>query len=354
MVSADDGWAVGGGGANCPSQPSVILHWNGIAWGEIVSPVSQTLNSVAMTSANEGWAVGDAGTILHYTNLKNLNVNKTGTGSGTVTSSPAGIDCGATCSASFDYNTSVTLTATATTGSTFTGWSGSGCSDTGICTVNMDAAKSVSANFTQNEYTLTITYLPLCAKNYCPGQFFDDFTNPDSGWGAWENSEYKFGILNGEFQIVLKNTDSGFWDTPSLVLPSDYVMEVDARHATTNLGNYSLMFGARIIDNDPVEFYRFVVYPGSQEYFMEKYNNGTWTTLIDWTYDSRINYGMAMNHLMVKRVGTSISVGVNSWLNTVYDGEFTSAGRDGGLEVFSHASAPTDMRFDNFLVTCPQ
>ena len=207
--------------------------------------------------------------------------------------------------------------------------------------------------------TLTVSnsiYLPCVAKNYCSGPlFFDDFTNPNSGWGAWESPEWKFGGLNGEFQIILKNTDSWFWDTPSLVLPSDYVMEVDVRHATTNLGNYGLMFGVRYSGNDPVELYQFIVSPSSQEYFLEKYNNDTWTTLIDWTYDSRINYGMATNHLGVRRVGTSISVEVNSyWLETVYDGDFTSAGRDGGLKVFSYGSAPVDMRFDNFLVTCPQ
>jgi hypothetical protein len=163
MVSADDGWAVGGNSSSeyC-SQPSVILHWNGNTWSETVSPVSETLNSVAMISADEGWAVGEAGTILHYTNLMNLSVSKTGSGSGTVTSNPAGIDCGATCSASFNYNTSVTLTATAITGSTFTGWSGSGCSGTGTCTVTMSAAKSVTANFSLDTYRI---YLPLVLRN---------------------------------------------------------------------------------------------------------------------------------------------------------------------------------------------
>jgi hypothetical protein len=65
-----------------------------------------------------------------------------------VSSSPAGIDCGSTCSASFDYNTAVTLTAAAATGSTFTRWSGSGCSGTGSCTVTMNGTKSVTATFT--------------------------------------------------------------------------------------------------------------------------------------------------------------------------------------------------------------
>ena len=68
-------------------------------------------------------------------------------GSGNVTSSPSGIDCGTTCSAAFASGTSVTLTAVASGGSTFTGWSGEGCSGTGTCTVSLTANRAVTATF---------------------------------------------------------------------------------------------------------------------------------------------------------------------------------------------------------------
>jgi hypothetical protein len=84
-----------------------------------------------------------------------LAVNKTGTGTGTVTSSPAGIDCGSTCTKSFAKNTVVTLTPTPAADSAFTGWSGS-CSGTGPCTVTMDQARSVTANFDVVTHTLTV------------------------------------------------------------------------------------------------------------------------------------------------------------------------------------------------------
>ena len=89
---------------------------------------------------------------------RTLSVSKTGTGSGTVTSDPAGIACGATCSYAFIKDTIVTLSAAATVGSTFTGWSGAGCSGSGTCVVTMDAAKSVTANFADvTPPVLTIT-----------------------------------------------------------------------------------------------------------------------------------------------------------------------------------------------------
>jgi hypothetical protein len=84
-----------------------------------------------------------------------LTVSKTGTGTGAVSSSPAGVTCGATCQASFGTGTPVTLTATPDVSSTFTGWSGSGCSGTGTCQVTMSAAHSVTATFTLKTFALT-------------------------------------------------------------------------------------------------------------------------------------------------------------------------------------------------------
>ncbi|HWF50747.1 MAG TPA: hypothetical protein VG294_08920 [Solirubrobacteraceae bacterium] len=93
-----------------------------------------------------------------------LTVSTAGTGSGTVTSSPPGISCPGTCSASLSSGTAVTLTAAPAAGSTFTGWSGAGCSGTGACTLIMTADHPVSATFTRAQVTTTTTPLtpPSC------------------------------------------------------------------------------------------------------------------------------------------------------------------------------------------------
>jgi uncharacterized protein (DUF2141 family) len=85
-----------------------------------------------------------------------LDVNKAGDGDGTVSSTPTGIDCGAGCTQDYVYGTVVTLTAAASTGSTFGGWSGSGCGGAGDCVVTMDAAQQVTATFTLNTYALDV------------------------------------------------------------------------------------------------------------------------------------------------------------------------------------------------------
>ena len=148
---------------------------------------------LADTDADGVWLIGNATVCTPDSYL--LTVTKAGNGAGTVTSNPAGINCGSTCSASYASGTKVTLTATPAAGSTFTGWSGGGCSGTGTCTVTMDAAKSVVATFT-GSYTLVT---------------LKTFTGAQSGLSArvvlqWTTaSEYQ----NAGFYIARSETANG-------------------------------------------------------------------------------------------------------------------------------------------------
>jgi len=81
---------------------------------------------------------------------RTLTVSKAGSGQGVVTSKPTAIECGGTCSTELDASTKVALHAVATPGSTFSGWSGEGCSGTGPCKVLMNEARNVTATFAKN------------------------------------------------------------------------------------------------------------------------------------------------------------------------------------------------------------
>jgi hypothetical protein len=78
------------------------------------------------------------------------------TGSGGVASNQPGISCPTTCSASFAQGTQVSLYASAAANYQFTGWGGA-CTGTGICTVTLNAATSVSATFTQLTQPLAVS-----------------------------------------------------------------------------------------------------------------------------------------------------------------------------------------------------
>jgi len=125
----------------------------GAPFGGTLYPVLSSVSCAGPGSCNAGGSYVDSagysqafhlGTIPPLFTLK---ISKTGSGAGTVTSSPVGISCGSTCSHRYPSGTLVTLTAKAAVGSTFAGWSGSGCSGTGTCRVKMIAAKSVTATF---------------------------------------------------------------------------------------------------------------------------------------------------------------------------------------------------------------
>jgi uncharacterized repeat protein (TIGR01451 family) len=133
--------------------------------GEQVTLVATA--SVGSTFAGWGGACGGTEScVVTMTEAKNvtatftlnsysLSVDKTGAGSGVISSTPGGINCGTDCQEDYWYNTEVTLIATASVGSTFFGWDGA-CSGIGFCTVFMDAARNVIANFSLNSYLLTV------------------------------------------------------------------------------------------------------------------------------------------------------------------------------------------------------
>src|SRR2546425_6115264 len=121
------------------------------------APISAVLSSTNVSFTADGDTMSRLVTGTGVSTGSTLTVSKAGAGSGTVTSSPAGISCGATCSTSFTPGAVVTLTAAPAAGSTFTGWSGGGCTGTGTCTVTMTAATSVTATFMQSSFALTVT-----------------------------------------------------------------------------------------------------------------------------------------------------------------------------------------------------
>ena len=115
-----------------PANGSIFVGWGGACRG------AQTTCTVPMY-------VAQSVTAKFISDTLSVSISS----GGVVTSSPAGINCPGTCSANYTPGTPgtlVTLTATAKTGDVFTGWGGA-CSGVDICTVTMNANKSVTAGF---------------------------------------------------------------------------------------------------------------------------------------------------------------------------------------------------------------
>ena len=153
-----------------PWNPGICCQYNGV-WALLVGNDGSTLHvggeftkvGGAWSGSGTSWTLTGANTQKFYARFggaassnERLTIQKTSTAgaTGTVTSNPAGISCGVSCSsASFDFptGTNVTLTATPSTGNRFVGWSstdaGFSCPGTGTCTVTMNIARTVTANF---------------------------------------------------------------------------------------------------------------------------------------------------------------------------------------------------------------
>ena len=135
-----------------------------------------------------------------------LTVTKDGAGTGTVISNPVGISCGSDCNESYPGGTTVTLAASPGANSDFGGWSGSGCTGIGTCTVTMDAAKTVTASFTP-KFTLVVSKVGTgsgtvisnpsgincgndCDGTYAPGTVvtLNAFPATDSIFSGWSGA----------------------------------------------------------------------------------------------------------------------------------------------------------------------
>jgi hypothetical protein len=132
---------------------STFLGWSGGGCTG-TGPCTLTVTSAINTSAA-------------FARDQTLVVTTSGFGTGTVSSSPAGIDCGTDCSQVYAGNTIVTLTAVADATSTFAGWTGGGCVGTGPCTVNVNNAILVNAQFDSASISLDCRSAPAPAPAWC-------------------------------------------------------------------------------------------------------------------------------------------------------------------------------------------
>lgn len=113
-----------------PAKDFIFTGWNGDCSGNLLSCVVNASSAMNVTA--------------NFSQMFTIHAKTSGKG---LVTSAAGINCGKTCSAKVVRGTSVTLTAAPESGFRFANWSGACSGSNATCTVTVNAATQVQANF---------------------------------------------------------------------------------------------------------------------------------------------------------------------------------------------------------------
>jgi uncharacterized repeat protein (TIGR02543 family) len=334
------------------------------------------------------------------TDQYNLTTNVSPTAGGSV--SPSG--------GSYDAGVTVTITATASDGYVFDYWSGSASGTNPTTTVVMDAHKSVTAHFTPvvQNYTLTTDVSPSGAGSVSPSGgeyeagtqlslsanaasgyvfdywsgsasgtgpntsitmdsdkhvtanfaaavvepeilFFDDFSDPNSGWVTYDEHDGRVRYYNGCFYVKDYTTPEWTMYGEAERYFTDFILEVETWLVGGTDDNWHVI-DVRWQDED--NCYSFGI-SADGYYNVAKFIDGEHITLSDITYTTYINQGVgAVNLVRIECIGSSFSLSVNGHLLDSFT-DHSFSGGDICLAVNSLAGTYSEVAFDNLIIYEP-
>jgi hypothetical protein len=193
-------------------------------------------------------------------------------------------------------------------------------------------------------------HLPLLLKDqFLCTDFYDDFSDPSSGWYTGENNEGKFEYLNGEYSVLVK-PENYYWllGAPTCDQLS-YTVEVDARWAGNTGASYGLIFA---IQGNYERFYSLEVNSDFQEFALYRYESENWSTINPWSYSPAIHPGAETNHIKVTYIDGKIIPEINGTSLGQWSLYLTEGASGSGLIVSSYSDLEeAEARFDNYAMT---
>lgn len=175
--------------------------------------------------------------------------------------------------------------------------------------------------------------------------FFDDFSNPASGWNRDRTDDYVMDYENGAYRIQIKKANWAFWANPKKNFEGDVIIEVDA---SKRAGSDKNGFGVICRYQDENNYYRFMISSDGLDVISKK-QAGNWVNLSSdvWEPSAVIRQGAASNHIRAECIGDSLKLLVNDQLiASASDSSFTSG--QVGLTASAYDTPDVDILFDNF------
>ncbi len=181
--------------------------------------------------------------------------------------------------------------------------------------------------------------------------FQDNFSDPKSGWEVGDYDTGKVGYGDGYYYVISYGGSKTMWGVANRSF-TDVVIDVDATQVSgpaNNNTDYGVI--CRTADPESGKGY-YLLISGDGYYAIAKGTEEGFDWLVDFTESGVIRQGNVSNHICAVCHGSKLSLTVNDVLLVeVEDAEFTSG--DIALTATSYEDTPTEVRFDNLVVTAP-
>jgi hypothetical protein len=198
------------------------------------------------------------------------------------------------------------------------------------------------------QYSLPFASTPTPAAQSGDTLFYDDFTNPNSGWEHFTSAEGTMDYDGSGYRFLVNALKANFWSTPGKSF-RDVRMEVDvAKIGGPDENRIGLL--CRFIEGN----YYFFMVSSDGYYTIGKYIGGNVIQLgqSEMQQNESIHTGLAVNHLRGDCVGNTLTFYVNgNPVAQAQDADFAEG--DVGLLAGTFAQPGVDVIFDNFMVLQP-
>lgn len=180
--------------------------------------------------------------------------------------------------------------------------------------------------------------------------YFDNFSNPESGWQVWESESAKIEYETDGLRFLIKEPNYDYWSLPGQRF-TDVTLGVDAKLLDGPTDND---FGLLCRYQNEYNFYAFLI--SSDGYGgIIKVKEGMYQTLNSpegLEYGPMIDQGEVFNQIRADCIGTRLTLYVNQEkFLEVEDADFSTG--DVGLIAGSYSQPGVDILFDNFYVLKP-
>jgi hypothetical protein len=180
--------------------------------------------------------------------------------------------------------------------------------------------------------------------------YFDDFSNPNSGWDKVNESDYSTDYYNNAYRIVENDAKADVWANPDSLSFGDVIIEVDA---IKNGGPDDNDFGIICRYQDVDRFYYGIISSDGYYGIIKVSSGGSETLGRDYLeYSDSINQGYVSNYIRFDCIGDALTLYANGdLLDLQTDAEYASG--NVGLIAGTYDTPGTDILFDNFTVQEP-